>query len=284
MAETILIVEDNLETLELLRRILERDGYETILASDGEKGLRYAKRDLPDLVILDRLMPKLDGLQVCRKLKEQDTTRHIPIVFLSILDSERDVIDGLKAGADDYITKPFSPDELSVRVERVLFRSVRSTIEDLLEEGTSTKTWNHCFDPLVERITRKERRLRSSVGKNIAALTELGRRWTALFRGQQVSASREKTGGETLLSREVQRVNRYTVLFNRALREYGLLRWLISLVYRLGREIQGGIAEENEAARTLKRLYAESVVVTGKVKTALRLLEKTDRFLHRTQK
>ncbi|MEJ2722637.1 MAG: response regulator, partial [bacterium] len=160
MAETILIVEDNLETLELLRRIMERDGYETILANDGEKGLSYAVRYLPDLIILDRLMPKLNGLQVCKKLKEQENTRNIPVVFLSILDSEHDVIDGLRAGADDYITKPFSPDELSVRVQRVLFRSVRSTIEDLITERGAPDDPVDCFTPLVEKLTVTEKGLR----------------------------------------------------------------------------------------------------------------------------
>lgn len=125
MEETILIVEDSPETLELLRRVIEKDGYKTILANDGEKGLNYALHYMPDLIILDRLLPKMHGLQICKKLKEMDETKEIPIIFLTILDSERDIIDGLKAGADDYIKKPFSPDELLSRIERVLYRYKR---------------------------------------------------------------------------------------------------------------------------------------------------------------
>jgi len=123
--DTILIVEDTPETLELLRRVIEKGGYRTILANDGEKGLQYALKYKPDLIILDRLLPKLPGLQVCEKLRQTESMHNTPIIFLSVLDSEKDIIDGLKSGGDDYVTKPFSPDELLARIERVLFRYKR---------------------------------------------------------------------------------------------------------------------------------------------------------------
>jgi len=119
---TILIVEDTPETLELLRRLIEKEGYFTILANDGEKGWQYALKYAPDLILLDRLLPKLPGLQVCRKLRQHEASAETPIIFLSVLDAEKDIVDGLKAGADDYVTKPFSPDELLARIERVLHR------------------------------------------------------------------------------------------------------------------------------------------------------------------
>ncbi len=125
MNETILIVEDSLETLELLRRIVQKQGYRAILAGDGEKGLSYARRFHPDLIILDRLLPRMNGLQICKTLKSDLSTEDIPIIFLSVLDSEKDIVEGLKSGADDYIRKPFSPDELIARVERVLHRYKR---------------------------------------------------------------------------------------------------------------------------------------------------------------
>ena len=283
MAETILIVEDNPETLELLRRIMERDGYETILANDGEKGLNYANRYMPDLIILDRLMPKLNGLQVCRKLKEQENTRHIPVVFLTILDSERDVIEGLKAGADDYITKPFSPDELSVRIERVLFRSVRSAIEDLLTETTTPGTGAGCFKPLIEKLSRTEKNLRDKLRQNMSVLAELGRSWTALFKGLQVPGNQNTIEGLALISRESRTVNRYTAYFTKTLNDYSLLRWLIALIYRLDREISPEFIEESETAQTLKRMYAESTLIIHRVEAAQRILEKTNRFLHQRQ-
>jgi two-component system phosphate regulon response regulator PhoB len=122
MTKTILIVEDTPETLELLRRIIEKEGYKTVLANDGVKGFQYALKYNPDLILLDRLLPKIPGLQVCMRLRQDETTKNIPIIFLSVLDSEKDIIDGLKAGGDDYVTKPFSPDELLARIERVLYR------------------------------------------------------------------------------------------------------------------------------------------------------------------
>jgi DNA-binding response OmpR family regulator len=283
MAETILIVEDNPETLELLRRIMERDGYETILANDGEKGLNYTNRYMPDLIILDRLMPKLNGLQVCRKLKEQENTRHIPVVFLTILDSERDVIEGLKAGADDYITKPFSPDELSVRIERVLFRSVRSAIEDLLTETTTPGTRAGCIEPLIEKLSRTEKNLRDKLRQNMSVLAELGRSWTALFKGLQVPGNQNTIEGLTLISRESRTVNRYTAYFTKTLNDYSLLRWLIALIYRLDREISPEFIEESETAQTLKRMYAESTLIIHRVEAAQHILEKTNRFLHQRQ-
>lgn len=122
MKRTILIIDENPQTLELLQRFLEHEGYNTVIANDGEKGLRYIQRHLPHLVLLERLLPRLNGLQVCKKLRGNEATRRVPIIFLTILDSETDIITGLKAGADDYIKKPFSLDELLARIERVLAR------------------------------------------------------------------------------------------------------------------------------------------------------------------
>jgi len=122
MKNLILIVEDSPQTLELLKRIVESEGYITIIANDGEKGYKYALDYKPDFIILDRLLPFMDGFTICKKLKETPKTNNIPIIFLSILDSEKDIIDGLKLGADDYMKKPFSPDELLARIETILRR------------------------------------------------------------------------------------------------------------------------------------------------------------------
>ncbi len=122
MEKIILIVEDSPDTLELLRRIVENSGFRSIIASDGEKGYRYAIEHKPDFIILDRLLPFMDGLTVCKRLKANPETENIPILFLSILDSEKDIVEGLRAGADDYMRKPFSPDELVARIERIIHR------------------------------------------------------------------------------------------------------------------------------------------------------------------
>jgi two-component system phosphate regulon response regulator PhoB len=120
---TVLIIDDNVEILELLRRVVEKEGYRTILEKDGERGLASARQHVPDIIVLERLLPNLNGLQICRRLKERPETQRIPLIFLSVLDSEQDIVDGLKTGADDYIKKPFSPDELLARIERVLSRT-----------------------------------------------------------------------------------------------------------------------------------------------------------------
>ncbi len=281
MAETILIVEDNPETLELLRRIMERDGYKTILANDGEKGFGYANRYMPDLIILDRLMPKLNGLQVCRKLKEQEDTRHIPIVFLTILDSEQDIIEGLKAGADDYITKPFSPDELSVRVERVLFRSVRSTIEDLLSETTTPSSKAVCFETLFEKLLKTEKTLRNKLRQDLTVLVELCHSWTTLFREPQLSSAHNTGEVLALVARESHTVKRYAARFTKMVNDYQLIRWLTALIYRLEKDIEGKPGSGNEITSRLKRMYAESTLVMWKIEMAQRILNKTDGFLQR---
>jgi len=126
MKKKILIVEDSPETIELLRRIVEKEGYESLLAKDGEKGLDCCLKYRPDLVLLDRLLPYINGLQICRELKKSEETSLIPVIFVSVLDSEKDIVEGLKAGADDYVTKPFSPDELLARIEAVLRRCEKS--------------------------------------------------------------------------------------------------------------------------------------------------------------
>ena len=126
MEKLILIVEDSPETLELLRRIVENSGYKSIVANDGEKGYKYAIEHKPDFIILDRLLPFMDGLTICKRLKEKPETRDIPIMFLSILDTERDIIEGLRCGADDYMKKPFSPDELLARMEAIMRRYKKS--------------------------------------------------------------------------------------------------------------------------------------------------------------
>jgi len=134
MEKSILIVEDSPETLELLRRIVENEGYITIVANDGEKGYKYALKHKPDLIILDRLLPYMDGLTICKKLKENPETKNIPIIFLSILDTEKDIIEGLKCGADDYMKKPFSPNELLARIETIINRYEKCLEKQ--EEGT----------------------------------------------------------------------------------------------------------------------------------------------------
>lgn len=124
--EKILIVDDEPHILELVRFNLEAGGFKVIEAPDGQKAIELAQTENPDLILLDLMLPGTDGLEVCRILRQQKATREIPIIMLTAKSEEIDKVLGLEIGADDYITKPFSPRELTARVKAVLRRSAGS--------------------------------------------------------------------------------------------------------------------------------------------------------------
>lgn len=119
---TVLVIDDEKDLVELLRYNLEKEGYDVIGANEGAAGLDIARRHRPDLVILDVMMPQPDGLEVCRRLRGDPKTASIPVIMLTAKSSEADRVVGLELGADDYVTKPFSPRELVARVRAVLRR------------------------------------------------------------------------------------------------------------------------------------------------------------------
>ena len=135
MPSTVLIVEDDPHTVEVVRLYLRRDEHIVLTASDGISGLRLFKEARPDLVVLDLMLPGLDGLEVCRQLR---TESDVPIVMLTARVEEEDRIAGLELGADDYVTKPFSPRELAARIRAVL----RRTTQDASERGPSTLNYS----------------------------------------------------------------------------------------------------------------------------------------------
>jgi two-component system phosphate regulon response regulator PhoB len=124
MAEaTILVVEDEEDILDLLAYNLEQAGFRVIRAKNGLEGLKRAQDQHPDLIVLDLLLPGLEGKEVCRRLRQQESTRDIPVIILTALSGETDRVVGFEIGADDYIPKPFSPRELVLRVKAVLRRT-----------------------------------------------------------------------------------------------------------------------------------------------------------------
>ncbi|NLW47469.1 MAG: response regulator transcription factor [Firmicutes bacterium] len=137
MPGTIVIVEDEANIVELVKYNLDREGYRTLYANDGRKGLELIKQELPDLVILDLMLPEMDGLSVCKQLRSDAQTKSIPIIILTAKSEEADRVLGLEMGADDYVTKPFSPRELVARVRAVLRRSgaVDETEPEIIENG-----------------------------------------------------------------------------------------------------------------------------------------------------
>jgi len=122
--ENILVVDDEEDVLELVRYNLDKNGYKIETATTGEGALSKAKAKLPDLIILDLMLPGIDGLEVCKQLKSNPKTENIPVIMLTAKGEESDVVVGLEMGADDYITKPFSPKVLVARVRRILHRNV----------------------------------------------------------------------------------------------------------------------------------------------------------------
>ncbi len=123
MPGMIAIVEDEINIIELVKYNLEREGFSVISATDGKAGLEIVTNKLPDLVILDLMMPEMDGITVCKKLRANPETKAIPIIMLTAKSEEADRVLGLEMGADDYVTKPFSPRELTARIRAVLRRS-----------------------------------------------------------------------------------------------------------------------------------------------------------------
>ncbi|BAM04884.1 response regulator [Phycisphaera mikurensis] len=118
----ILLVEDELDLLELLRFNLEREGYDVVAAQTGAAALAAARAEALDLVLLDRMLPGMEGLEICRTLRKRTETARVPIIMLTAKGEEADVVKGLEAGADDYVTKPFSPRVLLARIRAVLRR------------------------------------------------------------------------------------------------------------------------------------------------------------------
>jgi two-component system, OmpR family, alkaline phosphatase synthesis response regulator PhoP len=119
----VLVIDDEKDLIEMIRYNLEKEGFNVIGAGDGESGLSLAAAEKPDLIVIDLMLPGMDGLEVCRLLRKGSGTAGIPIIMLTAKTSESDRVVGLELGADDYVTKPFSPRELGARVKALLRRS-----------------------------------------------------------------------------------------------------------------------------------------------------------------
>ena len=131
----ILIVEDDRDIVEMVEYNLREEGYATVSALNGEDGVSLARREQPDIIILDIMLPVMDGFEVCRALKSDDKTSKIPIIILSAKSQETDKVVGLELGADDYVTKPFSPRELIARIRAIMRRGAEQQLSDIVEKG-----------------------------------------------------------------------------------------------------------------------------------------------------
>lgn len=154
--ERILVVEDEPDIREVIEFNLKCEGYRVSGASDGEEGLACVRREFPDAILLDRMLPGLDGLEICRRLKADPDLRSIPIIMVTAKAEVDDVVEGLEAGADDYLSKPFSPKELLARVKAVVRRGTwdeRRTEERLVFEGLVVNSASHVVLVDGEEVT-----------------------------------------------------------------------------------------------------------------------------------
>jgi len=136
--ETILIVDDEEDIIELIKYNLKNEGYSILTAEAGEQAIKIAKQSRPDLIVLDLMLPGMDGLEVTRYLRSNDQTRDLPIVILTAKGEESDIITGLELGANDYISKPFSPKVLTARIRAILRRRRKESeteSEKIRQEG-----------------------------------------------------------------------------------------------------------------------------------------------------
>lgn len=147
MAANILLVEDEPAIQELIAANLTRAGHHVLRAGDAETALRLIREALPDLVLLDWMLPGMSGMDLARRLREEERTRGIPIIMLTARGEEQDKVLGLETGADDYITKPFSPRELVARIKAVLRRRSPQVTEDAVAVGGLH------LDPATHRVT-----------------------------------------------------------------------------------------------------------------------------------
>ena len=142
-SKNILVVEDDLDIRELISFNLQNEGHQIFEAKDGEAGIDKAREKLPDLILLDLMLPGIQGLDVCRVIKSDQETKETPIIMVTALGQEEDIVKGLETGADDYITKPFSIKVLIARVNAVLKRSIEvgeDKSKDILINGINIKT------------------------------------------------------------------------------------------------------------------------------------------------
>ncbi len=148
MTPYILVIEDEDALATLLQYNLQKEGYEVVISSDGEDGLMQVDERLPDLVVLDWMLPKVSGIEVCRRLRSRPETRNLPIIMLTARGEESDRVRGLDTGADDYLTKPFSMTELVARIRAVLRRIRPGLAEDRVAHG----------DIVIDRVAHRVKR------------------------------------------------------------------------------------------------------------------------------
>lgn len=179
MTQTILVVDDERDIVELLRYNLASAGYRVVAAGDGQQALDLVRRDRPDLIVLDLMLPTLPGTEVARLLRQDEKTRSIPIIMLTARGGEVDRVVGFELGADDYVVKPFSPREMVLRVQVILRREGR-------EEGEERIVYASLVIDLAEHTVRLRGREIGLTATEFKLLHRLARRPGRAFSREQL--------------------------------------------------------------------------------------------------
>jgi DNA-binding response OmpR family regulator len=217
MKKNIVIIEDDSDIAQSIRYNLEHEGgYQVTITSTGEAGLRTVLEHPPNLILLDVNLPLMNGFEICRRLRREETTAHVPIIMLTARTDETDKIHGLGLGADDYITKPFSIRELTARIQAVLRRSEGNATTTVYDDGTLFIDYSHFIVKCQERevtLTRKEfallKLLAQSKGRVLTREYLLDRVWGIDYDGEtrtldvHIRRLRQKLGIETYIETAV---------------------------------------------------------------------------------
>ena len=196
LKSTILIVDDDLVAIEMLKGILDDEGYRTLVATTGETAIAICQQTAPDLILLDVLMPDLNGFETCRRLKTQETTREIPVIFMTALTATDDKVEGFKVGGVDYVTKPLAIDEVLARIEtHVLIRNIHKLLE----------SQNHMLHQEVADRKQKEAHIRT-LSRALIRAQENERRRISFELHDQIAQDLAmlKIGVDTSLNRQVE--------------------------------------------------------------------------------
>ena len=172
----VLVVDDEPTIREIVVRYLERDGFATLEAADGDRARELVERESPDLVVLDLMLPGTDGLELCRWIRSRSS---LPVIMLTARGEESDRIVGLELGADDYVTKPFSPRELAARVRTVLRRAELDPVKD---EQLMRRVWGYSAAVDTGTVTVHMRRLREKIEEDPSRPRHLETVWSVGYR------------------------------------------------------------------------------------------------------
>lgn len=225
--DRLLVVEDELPTLEVLRRYLELFGYEVIGSTTGMDAIQKAVEYQPRVIVLDIILPDMDGYAVCRRLRNDARTSQIPIIFLTQKDSRRDRLDGLELGADDYLTKPFDPEELRLRVHKIIERLGGPA---LIDPHTSLPNLALIKERLPQLLSDPDVRF---LDVQIVGLNEYGQKYGA------VAAAQVARGTAKIISDVLNQVDPQRAFIGQPREDHFLLATPLYAVEWVMREIKG---------------------------------------------